>query len=43
MKRYTRVNAKAAKVLILPLLDSPLTKWFGYPYLSIGVVGVKRP
>ncbi len=42
----TRVNTHGAWGLTLPLrvfhrLDGPLTRWTGYPHLSVGVVGRK--
>ncbi len=42
-----RASPRLARALLLPLrmlqiLDAPLTKLFGYPYLSISVIGLKR-
>ena len=47
MRILSRVHEKLAWAIIFPLrallvIDKPLTDLIGYPYLSIGVVGIKR-
>ena len=47
MRSISTVNARFAWVVVFPLrifqvFDSPVTRLIGYPYLSIGVVGIKR-
>lgn len=47
MRLLSRVNAHLAWLVTLPLrlaqiVDAPVTRWLCYPYLCIGVVGIKR-
>ena len=44
-RRVSKIHPRLGWAIVLPfrifqLMDAPLTRWLGYPFLSIGVIGI---